>query len=79
MMRKVKGGMGWKIWVEDDQERGRPYLNSPSVRTERSCSTNQMPIRSSGSVRRNAEAARLPMRFRVNMPVGCVWLMFPLP
>lgn len=42
--------------------------NGPSVRTLRSCKTNQMPIRSSVSASRKALAAKLPMRFRVNMP-----------
>ncbi len=50
------------------------YRKVPSVRTERSCSTNQIPIRSSGSVSLNALAARLPIRFRVNIPWGAVLL-----
>lgn len=48
------------------------YRKQPSVRTERSCRTNQIPILSSGSVNLKAEAAKLPIRFRVNMPPGCV-------
>lgn len=47
------------------------YRNGPSVRTLRSCKTNQMPMRSSVSASRKALAAKLPMRFRVNMPWGC--------
>jgi hypothetical protein len=61
--RLVKGGEG--------RGGGGGYRKWPSVRTERSCRTNQMPIRSSGSVRRKAEADKLPIRLRVNMPVGC--------
>jgi hypothetical protein len=66
--------MGRKVSWDGDgggRKRGDGYRKWPSVRTERSCRTNQMPIRSSGSVRRNAEADKLPIRFRVNMPVGC--------
>jgi len=44
--------------------------NWPSVRTERSWSTNQIPILSDGSVNLKALAARAPMRFRVNIPCG---------
>lgn len=47
-------------------------LKLPSVRTLKSCKTNQMPILSPGSVRRNALAAKLPIRFLVNMPIGAV-------
>lgn len=46
------------------------YLKRPSVLTLRSWRMNQIPILSDGSVRRKALAARLPMRFRVNMPCG---------
>src|SRR3569833_4240341 len=46
------------------------YRKFPSVRTLRSWRMNQMPILSWGAVRRKALAARLPMRFRVNMPCG---------
>lgn len=50
----------------------RRSLKQPSVRTLKSCKTNQIPILSPGSVRRNALAAKLPIRFLVNMPVGAV-------
>jgi hypothetical protein len=43
------------------------YRNRPSVRTERSWRMNQIPLLFSGSVRRNALADRLPIRFLVNM------------
>ena len=35
-----------------------------------------MPILSLGSIKRDALAARLPIKFRVNMPVGCVGLIW---
>ena len=50
------------------------YRKFPSVRTDKSCSTNQIPILSSGSVSLNALAARLPIKFRVNIPWGAVLL-----
>lgn len=43
-------------------------LNLPSVRIERSCSTNHIPRTSFTSFKRKAEAVRLPMRFRVKDP-----------
>ena len=46
------------------------YLKRPSVRTDRSCSTNQKPTFPSVSVRRKAFTVRLPIRFLVNMPVA---------
>jgi len=54
-----------------NEKRSRKF---PSVRTDKSCSTNQIPILSSGSVSLNALAARLPIRFRVNIPWGAVLL-----
>jgi hypothetical protein len=46
------------------------YRKFPSVRTLRSCRTNQIPLLSSGSVRRKALADKLPIKFLVNMPVA---------
>ena len=43
-------------------------LNRPSVRTERSWRTNQIPRTSLSSFNRNAEAVRLPIRFLVKDP-----------
>jgi len=60
-------------WV-GERRREETYLNVPPVRTDRSCRTNQMPILSSGSVNLNALAARLPIKFRVNIPCGAVLL-----
>jgi hypothetical protein len=58
----------------DAEGEGDKYRKVPSVRTERSCKTNQIPILSSGSVSLKALAARLPIRFRVNIPWGAVLL-----
>lgn len=50
---------------------GFTYLNQPSVLTLMSCRTNHIPIFSEGSVSRAALHARLPIRFRVYMPLAC--------
>jgi hypothetical protein len=52
------------------RRKDKTHRNMPSVRTDRSCSTNQTPILSIGSVNRNALAERDPIKFRVNMPVA---------
>ena len=46
------------------------YRNCPSVRTLRSCRMNQTPMAPVGSVSLKALTQRLPMRLRVNMPLG---------
>ena len=46
------------------------YRNEPSVLTLRSCRMNQTPILLSGSVSLKALTQRLPIRFRVNIPLG---------
>lgn len=58
------------------QETDRKF---PSVLTLKSCNTNQMPIRSSGSVSLNAEAAKLPIKFRVYIPCGGLFAVNGLP
>jgi hypothetical protein len=50
-------------------------LKVPSVLTLKSCSTNQIPILSCGSVSRNALALRLPIKFLVNIPWGLLLLL----
>ena len=72
-LTKEKRSLGVLVFVKFGGGKEK-YLNVPSVRTERSWSTNQMPIRSSGSVSLNALAARLPIRFLVNIPWGAVLL-----
>lgn len=49
-------------------EQGDTYLKVPSVRTDKSWSTNQNPSWFSVSVSLKALTDRLPMRFLVNMP-----------
>ena len=46
------------------------YRKEPSVRTLRSCKINHTPICPSGSVSLKALTQRLPIRLRVNMPLG---------
>ena len=46
------------------------YRKLPSVRTLRSWRMNQTPISLFGLVSLNALTQRLPMRLRVNMPLG---------
>ena len=53
-----------------DEER-ISYRNEPSVLTLRSCRMNHTPKLFSGSVNLKALTQRLPIRFRVNIPLGC--------
>lgn len=48
------------------------YRKLPSVRTDKSCKTNQNPTLPSVSFSRKAFTVRLPIKFRVNMPVVVV-------
>ncbi len=62
-------------WLDVGLERGGEagrvrYRNEPSVLTLRSWRMNQTPIRFSQSVNLKALTQRLPIKFRVNMPLG---------
>lgn len=46
------------------------HRKDPSVLTLRSCNMNQTPMELSGSVSLKALTQRLPIRFRVNIPLG---------
>jgi hypothetical protein len=50
---------------QEQREVRESYLNVPSVRTERSCRTNQKPVLPSGSLRRKALTVFMPIRLRV--------------
>lgn len=48
------------------------HLKLPSVLTLKSCRINQIPIIPSGSVNLNALTHKLPIKFRVNIPLGAL-------
>lgn len=48
------------------------HLKVPSVLTLKSCRINQIPIIPSGSVNLNALTHKLPIKFRVNIPLGAL-------
>lgn len=59
-------GRDMKVIVKKATDR-----NEPSVLTLRSCKMNQMPSSELGSVNLKALTQRLPIKLRVNMPLGC--------